>query len=299
MTHAIVIVTMNRAAELELALQSVLEQSIAVDEILVIDGGTAVAQDELPSAFADPRIRWIRMEPGLSAQRNRGLQEAHSDILTFMDDDAVLSPGYVQQVMDVFMEEPSTVAVGGINIAAQFPGGVERLFRSLLGVQTGCGPNRMRRSGFPYMGFVPKRRTEVGILPSTVLSLRRSACEGLRFEEYWLSGAPLGLQTGRCFGEDVQFTAQLAKRGLLCLTPEAIFRHEPSSRNRESTYVTQALYVSAMRWISKQHAQGAAGRLLRLWALFGQLAINLAQSVRYTDAGYVRGWMRAMSAGMK
>jgi hypothetical protein len=289
---------MNRAAELELALQSALEQSIAVDEILVIDGGTAAAQDELPPAFADPRIRRIRMEPGLSAQRNRGLQEAHSDILTFMDDDAVLSPEYVQHVMGVFMEEPDTVAVGGINIAARFPGRVERLFRSLLGVQTGCGPNRMRRSGFPDVGFVPKRKSLVGVLPSTVLSLRSSACQGLQFEEYWLSGVPLGMQTGRCFGEDVHFTAQLAERGRLCIVPAAVFRHDPSPRNRESTYVTQALYVFAMRWISKQHAKGTAGRFLRPVALLGQLAINLAQCVRYADTGYIRGWLRAMSSGM-
>jgi glycosyltransferase involved in cell wall biosynthesis len=296
MTHSIVIVTMNRPHELRRLLASLQHQSRPPDDILIIDAG---ADSNLAAVFpdADNRIRRIRMRPGLSAQRNRGLDEAPGDIVTFVDDDAELTPEYAETVLGCFAREKDLVAASGVNRAAVRPGLIEHTLRRLLGVQTGCGLYRMRYSGFPDVGAVVRRRVTAEVLPSTVLSLRREACRGLRFEEYWLSGAPLGLDTGRCFGEDVFFTRQLAQRGRMAVFPEAEYTHAGSPANRESLYVTQALYVFALRWISNSAASGI-GRAARLWALFGQLMINTAQSIRYRNADYLRGWIRAMRVKM-
>ncbi len=299
MTHSFVIVTMNRPAELDRLLRSVFEQTSAPDEIIVVDGGADATSDPMERSLADARIRRIHMDPGLSAQRNRGLSEAVGEIVTFVDDDAVLSPHYCERVLETFAREPDTVAVGGVNGAARIPGRMQRGLRRILLVQTGSGSGRFRKSGFPDPGIVHDFGAEVELLASTALSIRRSACKDLRFEEYWLSGAPFGWATGRCFGEDAWFTAQLAAHGTLRIDPGAVFHHEASARNRESTFVTQALYVFALRWISARKAQSPTARIARMWALLGQGCINTAQSLRFRDSGYLRGYFQAMKVRMK
>lgn len=287
---------MNRPRELQRLFASLRQQSHPADEILIIDAGTA----EFTAAFADivPGVRHIKVQPGIAAQRNRGLDEARGDIVTFIDDDAELTPLYLETVLRRFNEETDLVALAGSNRAARCPGPVELALRRLLGIQTGCGSFRMRYSGFPDVAAAVPRRIAAELLPSTVLSLRRAACRDLRFEEYWLSGTPLGLATGRCFGEDLFFTHQLAKRGRMAVLDDAVFSHIESPANRESLFITQALYVFAMRWISDQTAAGM-GRAARLWALFGQMLINTAQSIRYRESGYLRGYVRAMRAKLK
>lgn len=287
---------MNRQRELQRLLASLRQQTHPAEEILIIDAGNAELTEECSDTVL--RIRRIRVRPGISAQRNRGLDEAHCDILTFIDDDAELTPRYSETVLRRFRDEADLVALAGSNRAATCPGPVELALRRLLGVQTGCGSFRMRFSGFPDVAAAVPRRIAAEVLPSTVLSLRREVCRGLRFEEYWLSGAPLGLTTGRCFGEDLYFTHQLAKRGRMTVLDDAEYSHIESPVNRESLWTTQALYVFAMRWISDQTAAGT-GRAARLWALFGQLLINTAQSIRYRESGYLRGYVRALRAKLK
>jgi glycosyltransferase involved in cell wall biosynthesis len=300
MTHSIVIVTMNRPAELDTLLGSIFEQSRPPEQILVIDGGDESAYAATFPRLADSRITRIRMTAGLSAQRNRGLEEATGDILTFVDDDAVLGPEYCARIVEACEVDSGIVALSGINAAAAYPGMFECLLRRMLLVQTGCAAYRMRISGFPDSGPVHAAVTqEVQLLASTALSLRRTAIGGCRFEEYWLSAAPLGLATGRCFGEDMHFTWRLGSRGKLVILPSAVFFHVGSARNRESTFVTQALYVFAMRWISYQAATGLVGRAARRWALSGQFVINLLQTLRYTDTGYIRGYFKAVTTGMR
>ncbi len=297
MKHSLVIVTMNRPFELKRLLLSVLQQTRLPDEIVIVDAGQgSEAAEAVPEL--DDRLRVIPGTIGISAQRNRGLDEARGDIITYVDDDAQLSAEYCEISLGYFEREADIVALSGINTAAVFPGRLQRWLRRLFAVQTGCASYLIRRSGIPDVGAHPDSRLNAEVLPAGALSLRRAACHGLRFEEYWLSGIPLGFETGRCFGEDVFFTYQLSRRGTMIVIPEAEFSHIDSMHNRESVFVTQALYVFALRWISDAITFGPR-RLLRLWALAGQCAINVAQTLRYRDSAYLRGYIRAMCAKMK
>jgi glycosyltransferase involved in cell wall biosynthesis len=288
MTHSVVIVTRNRPHEVERLLRALAEQTVVPDEVLLIDASDAAVDGERPHIPEGLALRMIPSRAGLSAQRNIGLREARGEILTYFDDDAVPANVYCERVLSMFRSDDSVVALGGINKDLPRVGALEYALRVVLQVQTRRGTHGYRRSGFPDR-----------MLPSTALSLRRIACDGLSFEERWLSGEPLGLATGRCFGEDAYFTAQLAERGTMRLCPGAAFRHVPSSRTRESTFITQALYVYSLRWISDRAARTRWARALRVWALLGQGMINLAQSLRFAHAGYLRGYLRALRAPLR
>lgn len=298
MTHSVVIVTRNRPHEVQRLLRALAEQTVVPDEVLLIDASDAAVDGEPPHLAEGLALRIIPSHAGLSAQRNIGLREARGDILTYFDDDAVPASEYCERILSLFRSDDSAVALGGINLDLPRVGAMEYALRVILQVQTRRGTHGYRRSGIPDPTG-PYDATRVHLLPSTALSLRRAACAGLSFEERWLSGEPLGLATGRCFGEDAYFTAQLAERGTLRLCPGAAFRHVPSSRTRESTFITQALYVYSLRWISDRAARTRLARALRLWALLGQGVINLAQSLRFAHAGYLRGYLRAMRAPLR
>jgi glycosyltransferase involved in cell wall biosynthesis len=296
MMHSIVIITRNRRTELLRLLDALHCQSEPPGEVVVVDAGdTPLRREEVPGELPF-LFTVLPAAPGIARQRNAGLGEVRGDLVTFMDDDAVPGTGYLASVNSVFRRDATKEIVGaGGTLRNSVPRPLpERLFRTLFLLQTDRGKNRFRGSGFPDFNVRGDAPGTPHILPSTALSFRREAATGLRFDAACFSGAPLGLDTGRCFGEDAWFTAMLSRRGRLVLLPDAWYDHEPSSRNREGTRSTQALYVYAMRMLSDRFVPRRAGRALRAWALAGQGVLALLQALRYWDRGYMSGYLHAM-----
>ena len=82
---AVVIPTYNRAPLLVRAVRSVLDQTGAADEVIVVDDGSTDATAE---AVADLPVRLVRQaNAGAAAARNRGVREATSPWVAFLDSD--------------------------------------------------------------------------------------------------------------------------------------------------------------------------------------------------------------------
>jgi glycosyltransferase involved in cell wall biosynthesis len=82
-----IIPTHNRGDLVSRALRSVIEQSRAPEEIIVVDDGSV---DDTPGLIARdfPDIVYLRQENrGVSAARNRGIHEARGEWLAFLDSD--------------------------------------------------------------------------------------------------------------------------------------------------------------------------------------------------------------------
>jgi len=88
---SVIVTTFNRAAFIEKALVSVLNQTRPCDEMLVIDDGSSDATEAIVSRIAGQSMvefRYIyQQNRGASAARNRGIVEARYDILCFLDSD--------------------------------------------------------------------------------------------------------------------------------------------------------------------------------------------------------------------
>lgn len=90
-----VIPTRNRRRLLELALRSVLDQRGVDLEVIVIDeGSTDDTSEVVARRVADPRVRLVRHDVplGVSAARNRGIEEARGEWIAFLDDDDLWAP---------------------------------------------------------------------------------------------------------------------------------------------------------------------------------------------------------------
>lgn len=117
---SVVICTYNRDKFIGEALNCLAKQSLPPDqyEIIVVDNKSTDNTTAIAKSFiaAHPQLnaRYV-LEPnkGLSFARNRGIEEAKAAIITYIDDDAEVIPGFLQSIVN-FMQADKTVAgIGG------------------------------------------------------------------------------------------------------------------------------------------------------------------------------------------
>jgi glycosyltransferase involved in cell wall biosynthesis len=114
----VAICTRNRAALLEKAIRSVLEQISPRAEILIVDNGSSDHTEPLVAGFAaaDPRVKFFHeRQTGLSFARNSALRQATGQWVIFLDDDAQAEPGWLAAYEKFFARLPDEkiVCAGG------------------------------------------------------------------------------------------------------------------------------------------------------------------------------------------
>lgn len=85
---SVIIATYNRARFLPIAVESVLTQTFADFELLIVDDGSTDRTRSLIERYTDARLRYIRQEQaGVSAARNNGVRQAQGSYIAFLDSD--------------------------------------------------------------------------------------------------------------------------------------------------------------------------------------------------------------------
>ena len=104
---SIVIPAYNYAHYLPEAIASLLAQTYADFELIVVDDGSKDATREVVTGYRDPRVRYVWQEnAGLSAARNTGVREARHAFVGFLDADDCWEPGLLARVMAQFATLP-------------------------------------------------------------------------------------------------------------------------------------------------------------------------------------------------
>lgn len=101
MTISVVIPTYNRKTHIFRAINSVLAQTVPVREIIVVDDGSVDGTAEAVAGCYDSRVRVFRQEnAGVAAARNRGIREAQSEWIAFLDSDDSWLPTKTQRQLE-------------------------------------------------------------------------------------------------------------------------------------------------------------------------------------------------------
>jgi glycosyltransferase involved in cell wall biosynthesis len=88
-----IIPTYNRRAHVLRAIDSVLAQTVAVDEVIVVDDGSTDGTADAIRDHCGARVTVLRQEnAGVSAARNLGIREARGEWVAFLDSDDVWLP---------------------------------------------------------------------------------------------------------------------------------------------------------------------------------------------------------------
>lgn len=92
-------------------------------EIVVVDNASTSPLSALKPVRELPNARVVaEMHLGLTRARLRGIAEARGELLVFVDDDNVLAPDYLAQVVARFAQHPNLAAAGG-RVVAEWLGG--------------------------------------------------------------------------------------------------------------------------------------------------------------------------------
>lgn len=112
MSLSVVIPTYNSGPLVVEAVASVLAQTRPVDEIIVVDDGSTDDTAERMAAFGPP-VRYIRKpNGGASTARNRGVDEATSDWIAFLDADDVWHPQKLEIQFAALARRPDLALIG-------------------------------------------------------------------------------------------------------------------------------------------------------------------------------------------
>ena len=227
---SVVVPLYNKEAEVERALQSVVEQSLALGEIIVVDDGSTDGSRAIVERFIaehpEANMRLIvQANGGVSRARNRGIEEAKGDYIALLDADDVWLSGYISEVCRLMEYYPEADAY---STAFDIVDGKRRVAAP---VPTHEGYINIAQEALQH---------RYPIIPSTA-TLRRDVV--LR-----LGGFPEGMR----IGEDQWLWARMMQSGAkFCFSPMSLVRYSRSASNRsaaiyrseESQHSIEELYV--------------------------------------------------------
>jgi glycosyltransferase involved in cell wall biosynthesis len=126
----VAVITFNRSRYLRQALGGIVRQEYPADrwEILVVDNNSADDTRDVVASFvtANPAPRRIvETRQGLDYGRNRAVEEARGDLVVLVDDDVLVEPDWLAQLVAPFSSESAhKIGVVGGEVVPVFPDGI-------------------------------------------------------------------------------------------------------------------------------------------------------------------------------
>ena len=120
---SIVTPTFNRADYLRVAIDSVLAQTYADFEHLIVDDGSTDDTAGVVDSYDDERIRYFRQEnQGQSVARNLGIENSRGEFICFLDSDNAWLPDKLRQQLEAFESHPEAGVIYGDTISIDAEG---------------------------------------------------------------------------------------------------------------------------------------------------------------------------------
>ncbi|MFA6091819.1 MAG: glycosyltransferase family 2 protein [Elusimicrobiota bacterium] len=258
-----VLSTFRRAESLRRCLDSLRSQTRRPEQIVIIDaaGEDAVRAlaDSLRGDFKE--VLYFHFPSSLTQARNHGIRSSSGDIVVFIDDDLVLEPEFIQELVSPLERDPGLAGVTG-NIIGH-PRGSEPFKQALKRFfMLPCdGDGRFRLSGAPTVPHGAAKPMDVEFLPGGLTAWRREVFSEFLFDE---SLPGLGIN------EDVDFSYRVSRKWRNFYTPKARCLHERPSLEREARWNYLAReYSSAWHLFKKNQPKDPLHSAAFLWQCVG------------------------------
>ncbi len=300
-TTTVIIPTYNRPDDLAACIRSLLAQSLRPNEMIVIEDGQ-VSEFPLRNECEAAGIRCVyekKEVPGLTASRNLGISLATGAVIFFLDDDVVLYPDYLHEIMRIYHEYDQDGLLGGVGglIANSRPLKLDNVLFfpvKVLFMTSGLREGKILPSGFCVDFFTTpfplKKPAQVDFLSGGVSSFKRTIFEEFQFSDQY---------RGYGLGEDKEFTWRVAQKYRLYINPAALLDHNESPVMRYDKYkMGRAFVLFSHKFFSSFLDRGRLSRVCFWYGMLGYLVertlIMLAALGRRGEGGRVRGILSAL-----
>jgi glycosyltransferase involved in cell wall biosynthesis len=289
---SIVICTRNNWPDVEMTIQSALNQSYDPIEVIVVDSSSQDATpEEIPKRFG-PTVQYARTpNRGAGAARNVGFGLTHGEFIQFVDGDDVLAPYKIQKQLEMFRSDPTLDVIYGDDRKFQTPAGEA----DWVDVETGPQADMLA-------WLIQHQGPPAGLTNPLCILFRRRVLEqvGPWDEElytedwdYWLRLAWAGSRFGHCSGGLMGF--KRIRPGQKTADLAAVAYGREALWDKALTYITRQPY-------RKMVARESARQKLRL-AFFEahrsrRRALIKVQSARKTDRDSVPLFMYIAVCGL-
>ncbi len=117
---SVIVPTHNRPDRLQACLRSLLALQYPQYEVIIVDNApsTSATRDFIEQTYHEmPQVRYVREDrPGVSWARNCGMMVARGEILAFTDDDVVVDPYWLIELVRGFSRAGDVACVTGYNL---------------------------------------------------------------------------------------------------------------------------------------------------------------------------------------
>jgi glycosyltransferase involved in cell wall biosynthesis len=110
---SVIVTTFNCAAYLGAAIESVISQTLAADEIIVVDDGSSDGSAELVRQYGSRVLYLWQSNQGPGAARSLGIRVARGELLGFLDSDDLWLPCKLELQKAALDEDPALDLVFG------------------------------------------------------------------------------------------------------------------------------------------------------------------------------------------
>jgi GT2 family glycosyltransferase len=292
---SIIIPTKNRAQALSQTLPTLLEQTTLPTEMIIVDQSNNDSTREIVKKLetrlsergaSAPKFVYL-YEPQISSAgtaRNVAIEKATGDVLVFLDDDVLVEPSFLEEILAAYAQNSAIGGVSGVITNYPKPPLRQRWLTRLFWT----GPfhderqqiywqcDKLRKSG-------PFRVRKFG---AGLMSVKRQALGDIRFDEFYKGS-----------GEDVDVSWRISERFPLVMTPRARLVHVRTSeglpRDHWLTSDAQASY-----FLYRRHwRHGIKNRLCFAWLNIGYAVVATLASLRRGSLGPLRALREGLRLG--
>ena len=292
----VIICTRNRYNDIMQFLPSLAEQTALPDELIIVDSSDVSLQEShrfveqfSDAQFPTVQLRYLHTKPGLTYQRNVGIDHATGDILYFFDDDVVLDKDYLEQMNGVFEQHPEYAGgMGTVHGMPQAQYGWYWAIQRLFLLQRNYASGNFTWSGMPTHAYGTNSFKRVEVLGGCCMAYRAEAVRTHRFDE----------TLGRyAYMEDCDVSLRVSRIAPLFFNPAARLIHTHSPVARDKIVDNRAMYIKNYTYLffKNVYPTNRLKIIAYCWTVMGLfiqalLCRNIA-SVR----GYWKGIMHAYS----
>lgn len=284
LTVSVIIPTKNRAVDLARTIETLLQQTVQPLELIIVDQSpspTFTRKVTIPIVcIHDPKLS------GLTAARNASMKIARGDIWLFLDDDVLLEPDFIEEILKAY--DTNVTGVSGIITNYSVPPLKQRLWEAVFQ----RGPFRderqtIYRKAAKLQGARPIRVRQFG---GGLMSFRASAIRNHRFDANLSGASP---------GEDIDFCAGLPKESILVITPRARLIHNRSPESRDPTHWVSVVAQVASYMRERHWKRRIWNNLCYIWLNLGYAQAVALSSLKQRSSRPWNAWREGINRGKR